>query len=268
VINSRYLLYEAQQAHHFSFPAHLALSSVTTVPAKAAGLGHRIGHLSEGVDADIVLWDSHPLQLGATPLGVWIDGVAQLPPARETKGKPEEWQEAPEAPNWDREVENAVEWEGLPPLEGKQESGKVIFRNVTEVWTKGEDGSIDEIFSTQSTSNENKIGMVVVQHGAIVCAGTEEKCSSDLTTTEKFKAVDLRGGTISPGMMSFGSPLGLEEIAGESSTGNGEQYDPFVKDIPSIMGDVGGVVRAVDALKYQTRDALFVMSPSSYLKGY
>ena len=60
--------------------------------------------------------------------------------------------------------------------------------------------------------------------------------------------------------MSFGSPLGLEDIAAERSTGDGPIHDAFVTDMPSILGDAGGVVRAIDALKFQTRNALFVFS--------
>jgi hypothetical protein len=33
-------------------------------------------------------------------------------------------------------------------------------------------------------------------------------------------------------------------------------YNPMEKDVPRIVGDVGGVVRAVDGLVFQTRDAL------------
>ena len=85
-------------------PPHLALSSVTTVPATAAGMSHRIGILREGVDADVVLWDSHPLRLGATPRQVWIDGVIQLGADEKGvvvgKGKNgSEWQDVPAVPN-------------------------------------------------------------------------------------------------------------------------------------------------------------------------
>ena len=48
VLNSRYLLFEAQQAHYFGLNPALALASVTSVPARAAGLGHRIGTIAEG----------------------------------------------------------------------------------------------------------------------------------------------------------------------------------------------------------------------------
>jgi imidazolonepropionase-like amidohydrolase len=48
VMNSRYLLYEAQQAHYYGLPANLALAAATTLPAQVLGLEHRIGYLKQG----------------------------------------------------------------------------------------------------------------------------------------------------------------------------------------------------------------------------
>lgn len=42
VQNSRYLLYEAQQAHYYGLPDNVALASVTSSPAEVMGLDHRI----------------------------------------------------------------------------------------------------------------------------------------------------------------------------------------------------------------------------------
>lgn len=57
MMNTRWLLYEAQQAFYYGLPADLSLASVTSAPAAAAGLDHRIGTLRAGADADVVLWD-------------------------------------------------------------------------------------------------------------------------------------------------------------------------------------------------------------------
>lgn len=48
VTNSRYLLYEAQQAYYYGLPANLALASVTTTPATVMGMDHRVGFIREG----------------------------------------------------------------------------------------------------------------------------------------------------------------------------------------------------------------------------
>jgi hypothetical protein len=271
MINSRYILHEAQQAHHFSLPPHLALASVTSVPATTAGLSHRIGILYEGADADVVLWDSHPLRLGATPVNVWIDGIMQIPVPSKMGGEGKavigkdkegpEWRKVPEVPNWDIEREKAVQWEGLPPLDGRKEIGKVVFRNVKEVWTRGKDGAIEEAFSASSELGRG-MATVVVENGKIVCVGSAETCTE---STDASDDVDLHAGSISPGLMSYGSPLGLEEIAGEPSTGGGELYNAFTENLPNILNDVAGVVRAMDALMFGTRNALSVALFTVYL---
>ncbi|KIM83388.1 hypothetical protein PILCRDRAFT_69640 [Piloderma croceum F 1598] len=259
-LNSRYVLYEAQQAHHFGLPPHLSLASVTAVPASAAGLEHRIGILAKGTDADVVLWDSHPLHIGATPVKVWIDGILQIPVPLKTgekggnvivgKGKDgQEWREVPPVPNWDKERKTAIEWDGLPPLEGEKESSTVVFKNVREVWTRGSHGVVESFYK-----GNDELGVVLVEGGKIICAGTAATCVP--IATPSGAVVDLHGGSISPGLMSFGSPLGLEEIAGEPSTGNGVSYNALVEDIPRVFGDVSGIMRAVDALQFGTRNAL------------
>jgi imidazolonepropionase-like amidohydrolase len=48
VLNSRYLLYEAQQTYYYGLPANLALAAATTLPAQVLGLEHRIGYLKPG----------------------------------------------------------------------------------------------------------------------------------------------------------------------------------------------------------------------------
>src|ERR1700734_3270270 len=72
---AQYLRYEAQIGHHYGLDDALAIASLTSVPAKALGMGHRVGYARVGYDADIVLWDSHPLALGAAPIQVFIDGI-------------------------------------------------------------------------------------------------------------------------------------------------------------------------------------------------
>ncbi|EMD40502.1 hypothetical protein CERSUDRAFT_121244 [Gelatoporia subvermispora B] len=250
-LNARYLLYEAQVAHHFGLPPHLALASVTSVPAAAVGMQHRIGLLREGADADVVLWDSYPLQLGATPRKVWIDGILQVGSDKEHviigRGKDgREWQANPKVPNWDEERNLSIKWDGLPPLTGKKYDGRVLFTNVRELWVRGED-RIEERFSGSATN----LAEVTVERGRVSCVSRSCAGRSNVDVT-----IDLHGGSISPSFMAFGSPLGLEEIQSEPSTGNGAPYDPFIRDVPDILGDTGGVVRTVDGLQFGTRDAL------------
>lgn len=47
-LNSRHLLYEAQQAHFYGLPTHLAIASLTSIPAALLGLDHRVGFIRKG----------------------------------------------------------------------------------------------------------------------------------------------------------------------------------------------------------------------------
>ncbi|KZV79501.1 composite domain of metallo-dependent hydrolase [Exidia glandulosa HHB12029] len=224
IINSRDILFEAQKAHYYGLPTNLALASVITSPVIAAGLDHRLGYIKEGYDADVVLWDAHPLQVGATPTQVFIDGIPQISSPYTVPGvKP---QTAPRTPRWDRESAAALKYEGLAPLEPRRRARAVAFVNV---------GAAKERVSVLN-------GRVVQEH--------------ELGYLRMEETIDLQGGHIVPGLISFGSRLGMEEIASEGSTSDGPIIDPLMAGVPSILGDAGAAIRAVDGLRFETRHAL------------
>lgn len=51
-----------------------ALEAITINPAKALGVEDRVGSIEVGKDADIVIWDSHPLDVQSNVLFTIIDG--------------------------------------------------------------------------------------------------------------------------------------------------------------------------------------------------
>ncbi|KAF8974242.1 carbohydrate esterase family 9 protein [Flammula alnicola] len=250
VLNSRHLLHEAQQAHYYGLPHNLALASVTSTPATVLGYDHRIGFIKPGYDADIVLWDSHPLALGAAPKQVFIDGIAQIKEPHTSK-KPTAFQRVPKTPDFGKEAEDALKYDGLPPLEAKKSySDIVIFTNVHSVFLRRE-AEVQEVFSI---SEAGVAGVVVVEHGNIVCMGVSLDCPS-AQYAKTVQRIDLEGGSISPSLISYGSRLALNHIDGEASANDGRVYNPLKSDPPSILGE-GPVIRAVDGLQFATRDAL------------
>ncbi|KAI1784449.1 composite domain of metallo-dependent hydrolase [Ganoderma leucocontextum] len=243
VLDSRFLLWEAQQAYYYGLPHNLALAA-----------SHRIGFLKEGYDADVVLWDSHPLALGATPHQVWIDGVPQLSLSGAlTTTKPSALQGLPKVPNFDREAADALKYDGLPPLEPKAahaHAHTVVFANVTAVFVRSPSGSgsgsgVEQLVNAGSEGGGVPLS-VVVRAGRLVCVGAPS------SACVKVDVVDLEGGAISPGLTTYGSALGLEEIQGEASTRDGRAPAP---DVLGIAGGGGALVRAVDGLQFATRHA-------------
>lgn len=142
--------------------------------------------------ADVVIWDSSPLALGATPTQVFIDGIAQLDKPY-TVQKPEWVQNIPEAPNFDHEAEDAVKYDGLPPLEMKKATvDVVVFSNVHSIYLR-RGSKIEKVFST---SNADSPSLVVVERGELKCFGAKHECSLAEYGTN-IQRVDLKGGSIS-----------------------------------------------------------------------
>ena len=202
---------------------------------------------------DIVIWDSHPLALGATPQQVYIDGIAQLDKPQ-VLSKPSKLQTLPKTPNWDKEAEESVRWDGVPPLIGKHGAtiGKTTrIIGVKSVWRYGVKGHIEPLFD----DSEGEGRSVLFQDGLLVCVS--DRTSNSSCGRPEDEVVDLKGGSLAPGLTSYGSQLGLVEISLEPSTNDGVVLDPLVDgNLPSILGKDNAIIRAVDGLQFQGRNTL------------
>ncbi|HUR27630.1 MAG TPA: amidohydrolase family protein [Planctomycetota bacterium] len=57
-----------------------ALAAVTITPAKMIGIDSRVGSITVGKDADLVLWSGKPFELSSGVIGVLVDGQLVLDP--------------------------------------------------------------------------------------------------------------------------------------------------------------------------------------------
>ncbi|KAG0166987.1 hypothetical protein DFQ28_007665 [Apophysomyces sp. BC1034] len=223
VVNAQHLIFEAAKANHYGLSPQEAIKTVTSVPAAAIGLGHRIGSLRVGYDADVVIWDRPPLELGAAPLQVFVDGEPLLeerpiPIAVEKKEKSAQVQ--------------TLTTKGLNIKEGTK---NFVLKNVRHVLLNNKD------------VNDGDSNTVVVQNGKVVCTGTDcEQFSTASVTGEPMSEVDVQGGYVIPGLIAVGSKLGLVEIPSEESTSDGTAR-------ASASHDANIVVEALDGIKLGTR---------------
>ncbi len=67
-------------------------------------------------------------------------------------------------------------------------------------------------------------------------------------------------GLSRPGLTTVGSPLGLADIDFEDSTKDGLVIDPFLSEIPSLVGGGEAIIRAVDGLQFASPDMLYALS--------
>jgi hypothetical protein len=145
---------------------------------------------------------------------VFIDGISQFPDAP-TLVKPASYQEQPKVPDFTKEANATLEYDGLPPLApARARTGAVLFTNVRDAVVPA------DIPGSNSFAAAQKPGVVLVQDGRVACMGAQVDCAASALAAEA-EAVDLRGGSITPGFTTFGSPLGVAEIDQEPSTNDG-----------------------------------------------
>jgi imidazolonepropionase-like amidohydrolase len=161
--------------------------------------------------------------------------------------KSKAFQSPPEVPNFDKEAKEAVEYDGLPPLKATKKDA-ILFTNVKNMLVRGGVHGVHTLFA-----HRDHLGVVLVRNGTVACTGDHSSCASSLSDIE---VIDLKGGDISPGLVSFGSPLGLSTIEAEESTNDGAIYDPLRTSVPAVLGGDKTLVKAVDGLQFLTRDAL------------
>lgn len=224
--------------------------------------------------------------MGATPIQVFIDGIKQfVGPSVLEKGS--KFQIAPETPDWEREKNETIKWEGLPPLTGKKmpltrphaedmdplrpDATRVRFVNVTAVYIP-QDGSIEPLFEVVANVHAFPSGVdVFITDGRVSCISSGAlPCPESFEDVEEI-VIDLAGGSLGPGLTSFGSLLGLSEIKLEPSTTDGVVIDPLQKNMPVILStdEDSSVVRAADALQFGGRNSLYVppdLNDSLYLR--
>ncbi|KAK4150247.1 hypothetical protein C8A00DRAFT_37167 [Chaetomidium leptoderma] len=230
VLNAQHVVFEAAQGYKYGLPYHVALAAVTTAPAERLGFGNRLGKVKPGFDADIVVWDSDPLSVGATPVQVWIDGTAQFEDPVELK-KPA--------------AEAIVPDESLSKVPvGPVPMDEVVFTGVSKALLRK---NVEEL----STSI-----VVVVSKGKVTCLGS---CESELQVATKSKTpvINLKNGYLTESFTAFGSKIGLNSIDSEKDTDNGPSGSAFTRAEDGLALDTQktnasytyGVTKAITAPK-------------------
>ncbi|GAN03088.1 amidohydrolase family protein [Mucor ambiguus] len=207
VLNSQHMAFEAAKATHYGLPPQEAFKSITSVPATALGLGHRVGSLRPGYDADVVIWDRSPLALGAAPLQVFVDGVPLF-------------DEKPITPVKDGPHLSALTQQKIPQLP----------RN----------GLKDFVLANVGSNLVSRSKTVLVLDGKIVCSTEEEECRSTLMQSD-LEAIDVQGGYVLPGLIAVGSKIGMVEMPSEGSTGDGVVPSSFSQNPKSVVEAIDGL---------------------------
>jgi len=245
--------YQAATAHSFHLSEELALQSVTSVPARSLEIDHRVGYARAGYDADLVVWDSHPLSIGATALHVFIDGKDIL------DAKKTEESLANVAVEGDGGL-NAPAMRPIMAAHVKEEVCAEAEKKGAKITVTGIQRSYLEN-GHATTADSGNLTMVIDQ-GKIICFDSDDQCAS--ASAESIR-MSLKDGHVLPGLTAVSVSLGLQEISGDSGTGDGSvgkgSFNPndtvYAKYGIHLDGRafgrarIGGVTRAVTAPLYR-----------------
>ncbi|EQB50733.1 hypothetical protein CGLO_09796 [Colletotrichum gloeosporioides Cg-14] len=206
--HAKYLAYQAAVSHSFGLSESKALQSITSAGAYSIQQDHRIGFVKPGYDADLVVWDAHPLQVGATTIHVFVDGreVLDEDGALATLSRSL------------KDIDNA-----LPTVKATIQAetrenvcGRALRRDTRIVFTGIKEALLDDVFSLDTTG---RLAMVVTD-GEVTCLGAESACVSS-QERENTLSIKLDNGYITPGLVAFGNNIGILDISSEPSTGDG-----------------------------------------------
>lgn len=246
-LSSKYLLLQSAVGHSFGLPADKALQAVTSVPAASLEIDDRVGYVRAGYDADIVVWDSHPLSIGATPRQVFIDGVATLDPAKV---------EASSAHVVAAQGADAHRGAGKPAMRATiayEERETICSRSrhqgkgfVISGITRSFLDEFPEFLTTGvegAQPAQDNLTMVIAD-GKVACLGTYPDCRAATTKLyesddgEGVTSIKLQNGHLSRGLIAVTSSLGIAEISMIPATGDG------------IVKTTGSDASKVDHAKY------------------
>jgi hypothetical protein len=149
---------------------------------------------------DLVVWPSHPLALGATPLQVYIDQIPQIEFAFPTKKKgSENDQSPPRSANYSQSfIDSFTPYKGLSPPKLSIESTSprsIAFRNVKEIWVKDEmTGRVKDLIA-ENGFLPGQTSDLLVRDGRIECVGSS--CLEG-SLRQDVQILDLKGGVILP----------------------------------------------------------------------
>jgi imidazolonepropionase-like amidohydrolase len=183
---------------------------VTSVPARSLQVGHRIGYVRPGYDADLVVWDSHPLSVGATALQVYVDGRATLDPKKVKDSLSTTVSDSTQnsgAPNMRKILQADVKQKLCSYVENSK--NKITISGIRKSYL--DDNSSSETDSDPFT--------MVVDGGKILCFDSQEKCS---TASSDGVVITLENGYVLPGLIATSVGFGLTEILTIPSSSDGD----------------------------------------------
>jgi imidazolonepropionase-like amidohydrolase len=215
--HARRLNTEAAKSMHWGgLSEDEALSFVTINPAKQLKIDARVGSLEAGKDADVVIWNKHPLSTYAIVDRVFIDGQQYY----DRLGEERRLTDA------GKEKSTLAAAEGRSQIPGPQ---KAQIPGPQKAQTPPSSSSLDETFGSVAPSPRSQtvsggpataitnarivpISGPAIERGTIVIRGNRiEAVGANVAVPAGAQVIDAKGGEVYPGFIDARTTLGLNE---------------------------------------------------------
>ena len=182
-----------------------ALKTITLNGAKQLGLDHRLGSIEPGKDADLAVFDGHPLNAYARCVMTLVDGEIYFDRLDRSPPRPV----AASMPAQPRH-------KGVPVL--------AIARNPKRLY------AIKNAHIHPVSAPDIPRGTLVIERGIVRAMGKE------VPIPEGATVVDARGLHVYPGMIDAGTVIGLTELGSARETQDFAELGDFQPDLRAAAG--------------------------------
>jgi imidazolonepropionase-like amidohydrolase len=178
-----------------------ALALVTINPAKQLKIDNRVGSIDVGKDADVTIWDRHPLSSSALVERTYIDGVAYYDRVKDLQRAADlETERRGRITAGNAQPAAAQRGRGAFPVPQAQPEPLRVPTNA--------DGPAWAITNARIVT----VSGPVIERGTVVIRGNRiEAVGARVSVPSGARVVDATGSTIYPGMIDAGVDLGINE---------------------------------------------------------
>jgi imidazolonepropionase-like amidohydrolase len=182
-----------------------AFAMVTINPAKQLKIDNRVGSIETGKDADLVIWNKHPLSTAAIVERTYIDGIAYYDRERDLQRIADIQKEKGARTTTDAPGPN-------PSSNGASNGAQPATRPAPTA--ERFDVRTNASGPTWAITNARIVSVSgpVIEKGTIVIKGNRiEAVGANVAVPSGAKPVDAAGATVIPGMIDASTDIGLNE---------------------------------------------------------
>jgi imidazolonepropionase-like amidohydrolase len=176
-----------------------ALATVTINPAKQLKIENRVGSIEVGKDADLAIWNHHPLSTAAIVERTYIDGIAYYDRLKDLQHVADVEREKGGASAAPPLADNAAPAAPFQPAAAPPEPLQVRLNASGPTW------AITNARIVTVTGAPIERGTIVIKGNKIDAVG------ASVAVPSGAKTVDAAGASVYPGMIDASTDLGLNE---------------------------------------------------------